>query len=73
MLYSALRTTKSSQTPSRLISRQMNRPKGSSPTAVMTALRAPWRAAATATFVGEPPRNFPKLVTSSSPIPVWKG
>ena len=33
----------------------------------------PWRAAATATFVALPPRNFPNVRTSSSPTPCWRG
>ncbi len=38
----------------------MNRPNGSAPVLVITAARRPYLAAATATFVGLPPRNFPK-------------
>jgi hypothetical protein len=45
----------------------MNRPNGSSPVRVITALRRPYRAAATATLLALPPSHLPKEVTSSSP------
>ena len=51
----------------------MKRPNGSAPVRVMTADVRPCRAAATATFVALPPRNFPNVSTSSSPTPVYSG
>src|SRR4249919_1316633 len=51
----------------------MNVPNGSSPVRVMTAVRRPYRAAATATLVAVPPSHLPKVVTSSSPTPTCSG
>ena len=41
--------------------------------ATLAALRRPWRAAATATFVALPPRNFPNVSTLRSDTPVCSG
>src|SRR5882757_8820221 len=62
-----------SSTPRRRTSRRTKRPNGSSPVRVITAVRRPCRAAATATFVALPPRNLPNEVTSSSPTPTCNG
>ncbi|WP_240670373.1 hypothetical protein [Actinoplanes solisilvae] len=40
---------------------------------VITADRRPYRAAATATFVALPPRNFAKVLTSRSETPICCG
>jgi hypothetical protein len=51
----------------------MNSPKGSCPVRLITALRRPWRAAATDTFVALPPRYLPNVCTSRSDTPVCSG
>src|SRR5439155_2055299 len=48
-------------------------PKPSRPTFVITAARRPSRAAATATFVGLPPRDFANVRTSASVTPICSG
>ena len=48
-------------------------PNGSSPVRVMTAVRLPYLAAATATLDALPPRYLPKLSTSSRPTPTCCG
>src|SRR5207245_4786637 len=48
-------------------------PNGSFPTFVMTADRRPSRAAATATFVALPPRDFANERTSGSRTPICSG
>ena len=48
-------------------------PNGSSPTFVITAARAPSRAAATATFVGLPPSDLANVRTSASGTPICSG
>ncbi len=65
--------TKASSTPNSRSARCTYRPNGSAPVRVMTADRWPCLAAATATFVALPPRNFPNVSTSSSPTPVCSG
>ena len=48
-------------------------PNGSSPTFVITALRRPSRAAATATFVGLPPSIFRNVRTPASGTAICSG
>ena len=73
MLNAGFTTTRRASTPSRVSSERMNRPKGSSPTPVTQATECPMRAAATATFADEPPRNLPNRVTSSRWVFISRG
>jgi hypothetical protein len=65
--------TNRSSTPKARSASCRNSPNGSSPVREMTALRRPWRAAATATFVALPPRYLPNVWTSRSDTPTCSG
>src|SRR5438876_646432 len=59
--------------PSTTVARRTYTPNPSSPTFVMTAARRPRRAAATATLVGLPPRDFANVRTSINVTPICSG
>src|SRR5918999_915976 len=65
--------TQRASTPKPVSASRTYVPKGSSPTFVMTAARAPSRAAATATFVGLPPSDLAKVFTRGSVTPICSG
>src|SRR5207253_3279415 len=65
--------THRASTPNSASARRTYTPKPSSPTFVMTAARRPRRAAATATLVGLPPRDFANVRTSANVTPICSG
>ena len=65
--------TNRSSTPNARNAPRTYGPKPSAPTLVTTAERRPYRAAATATFVGPPPRKRWKERTSASGTPLSAG
>ncbi len=65
--------TNASSTPNPRSALRTYGPNGSSPTLVITALRSPSRAAATATFVALPPSDLANVSTSASDTPICSG